>query len=257
MWRDFLEALSRWRLIHVLGMMSIRSRYARSTLGQVWMTLSVFFLVVSTGLVWSFIWHAPVKFFLPYVCAGYVFYLFVSSTVNESTTCIIADHRLYINQKMPCSISVMTHVYRSFVILLHNLPILIALLLWSSAVHIHFGLFYIPALFLILFFLFFSSYTLAVICTRFRDLIPLVASLMQVAFLVTPVMWQLKVIPQHYHFYVLLNPFASCLEVLRNPLIGIPVEKVSYFILLSWTAFAAGLAFLVHRYMEKNTVFWI
>lgn len=257
MWRDFFEALSRWRLIHVLGMMSIRSRYARSTLGQVWMTLSIFFLVLSTGLVWSLIWHLPVKFYLPYVGAGHVLYLFVSSTINDSTTCVVADHRLYINQKMPCSISVMTHVYRSFVVFLHNLPILIGLLLWSSAVHVHFSWAYIPVFLLILFFLFFSSYTLAIICTRFRDFIPLIASLMQVAFLVTPVMWQLKVVPEQYHFYVLLNPFASCLEVLRNPLLGIPVEKVAYFILMCWTSLAACLAFLVHRFMERNTIFWI
>ena len=254
---DLKFILIRWRLIHLLGALNIKGRYARSILGQLWLTLSVLLLILSTGLVWSLIWKQPIQFFLPYVGIGQVIYLFVAATINESAGVIVADQRLYVSEHMPCTVSIATHIYKNLLMLAHNVPIIIGLIIWSHAIKLTVNIYYVPSFIATVIFLFFMSYIIATICTRFRDLIQLVASIMQASFLITPVMWNLTVIPQKYHFYVLLNPFASCLEILRNPLIGLPIEPVAYKILLAWTVISGLTALIVHKTMEKNTIFWI
>lgn len=257
MLNDLKFVLKRWRLIHLLGILSIKGRYARSMIGQFWLTLSVLLLVLSTGLVWSLIWKQPIQFFLPYVGIGQVIYIFVAATINESSSIIVADQRLYVSEHMPCSVSIATHLYKNLLIFAHNLPIIIGLILWSHAVKLSINIFYAPAFILTIIFLYFMSYIIAIICTRFRDLIQLVASIMQAIFLVTPVMWKIDVLPQKYHFYALINPFASCLEILRNPLIGLPVEPIAYDVLIVWTLSSGIIALIVHVLMERKTIFWI
>ena len=257
MLEDIVVAIKKWRFIHIMGILSIRGRYARSRLGQLWMTLSMFLLIFSTGIVWSLIWHQPIEQYLPYIAAGHVFYLFISATISDSTGILIADSRLYINESMPRAVSIFIHIYKNIIILLHNLPIVIGVVLWSSMSHFQLTMSIIPSFVLTMIFLYCSSYIVAIICTRFRDLIQLVTSLMQIAFLVTPVMWNINMLPKQVHFYVLLNPFASCLELLRNPFIGLPVDSLAYPILLGWTIFTAIFAFILHSWMEKEIIFWI
>jgi lipopolysaccharide transport system permease protein len=117
---------------------------------------------------------------------------------------------------------------------------------------------YIASIFLVLSFLLFASYALSLICARFRDLIQLVSATMQVMFLVTPVMWQLQFLPEQYRAYLLLlNPFASMLELLRNPILGLAVDNIAYLSISIWLIVALSAAALFHRQWGRSIIFWL
>jgi ABC-type polysaccharide/polyol phosphate export permease len=60
------------------------------------------------------------------------------------------------------------------------------------------------------------------ISARFRDMQPIVASVMTIAFYVTPVMWFPKLIENNplAHLLLGLNPLYHWLQIVRLPIIG-------------------------------------
>ena len=66
------------------------------------------------------------------------------------------------------------------------------------------------------------SLLLGIFGARFRDIPPIIGSVMQIAFYLTPIMWS-PVMLEHRGLAVVLvklNPFYSLLEIMRGPLLG-------------------------------------
>jgi len=252
-----IETARKWRLIHLLGLSTLRSRYARSKIGQAWLSISMFVFILAIGLIWSLIWGLPIDDYLPYIGVGHIVYSFVSQTINESSGVIVADSRLYVNDEMPFQLSIAAHVYRSILVFLHNLPTIILLVFWSDSAAVAIDHHFLFSFALVLVFTYFSCYLVAMICTRYRDITQIVSLVMQVSFLISPVMWKLEFIPSEYHVYLALNPFAAVLETIRNPIIG--YDSLSYFhhSLQVWTAVVVLLSYVVYKKLNRHLIFWI
>ncbi|MBN4666578.1 ABC transporter permease [Pandoraea nosoerga] len=257
MLNDFLYTLRNWRLVHLMGITTLRTRYARSKFGQTWLSITTLVQILCTGLVWSLIWRMQISEYLPYVGVGHIVYLFISQTINDSSGAFIADARLYLNDKQPFMLSIGAHIYRNVLTLLHNAPTIIVLLLWSSDVHPNLNWEFLAGLLLAFVFIFFATYFVAAMCTRFRDLIQLVGLLFQLIFLVTPIMWKVTFLPEQYRKYVYINPFASLLELIRNPLIGIAVNEWALLSLCAWTALTILLSLIVYSRMNREIIYWV
>ena len=256
MLHDISTSLKNWRLIHLLGISNLRTRYARSKLGQYWLTISLFIQIMMTGIVWSVLWKMSLSEFLPYVAIGQTIYQFFFSTIQDSTGLFVADSRLYINQRLPFLTSTFSNIYKNMIIFAHNLPIIIIMLLWSTAEH-HLNYAMLLILPMILIFLICSSYVIASICTRYRDCQQIIASLLTISFLVTPIMWKLSYIPEHLQQYFFLNPFTGFLEALRNPLLNLPVAPVAYNAIIAWTTTSMITMFYMYHRFEKRIILWI
>lgn len=254
---DFLYTIQHWRLVHLLGVATLRSRYARSRFGQAWLSLTTLIQILCTGMVWSLIWRMEIDEYLPYVGVGHIVYLFLAQTLNESTGIFVADSRVYLNDKLPFMLSVGAHLYRSVLSLLHNIPTIVLLLLWSSHAQLKLSFTFVCAGLVSSLFLIFAAYFFAAICARFRDLVQLVGLLFQLIFLVTPIMWKISFLPSKYQNYVFLNPFASMLELLRNPLIGMPVNEVALLSLCAWTVIVMGLSLFAYIKLNRNIIYWV
>jgi len=253
--QDLLYCLKRWRLIHLIGITGLRSRYARSAIGQLWLTLFTMIQIGVTGVVWSLIWGMEIKDYLPYVGLGHVIYLYASQSINESTGCIAAEARLFYNDPMPLLMAVLAHLYKHFIVFVHNIPIIILLLIYgniSSEWHIS-ALFLAP----VLIFIFMSSIFLSIVANRYRDVTQVIALIFQLTFLVTPIMWKLDFVPEEYRIFFLLNPMASMLELLRNPLLNMPYSELALSILVGWTAiFTLGATWAYKKY-RRHFIFWL
>jgi lipopolysaccharide transport system permease protein len=84
-------------------------------------------------------------------------------------------------------------------------------------------------------------------CARFRDVMPIVNSVMQIAFFITPVIWKPQQLGARGMEHLPLNPFFDMLEIVRAPLLGAMPDPMVwigagvYSVLLcalSWTFFS-------------------
>jgi ABC-type polysaccharide/polyol phosphate export permease len=101
------------------------------------------------------------------------------------------------------------------------------------------------------------TYALSILCVRFRDIGQIVGIIMQASFLVTPVMWNIDMLPPQYKSFIYINPFASIIEIARAPFMGYMTDPLAYLSLLCWSVFAFLCAFIMYRIFHKNLVFWM
>ena len=204
---NLANGLDRWRLSYLIGLGEIRRRYARSRLGQFWLTLSTAIMVGMLGLVWSVLWKMPLEHLLPYIALSLILWTSISGVLGEAPTAFVTTGSMFINQGMSFSVAIYGLVFKHALILLHNLPI-IALIWIGFSVPIGVtALLALPGLLLLLVALTWVAYLIAIVCLRFRDLAQVVQSALTIAFYVTPVLWKPEQIPSDKHYLLALNPF--------------------------------------------------
>lgn len=102
----------------------VRLRYRRTYLGPLWMTLSMAFLVLSLGLLYSEFFGIATGQYLPYVGVSLICWLLISNIVNESAVTLVQNGDVIQNTPLPIAIFALRVVARNLVIHAHNIAIL-------------------------------------------------------------------------------------------------------------------------------------
>ncbi len=254
---DFIAPLVNWRMIYLRAIQSIRNRFARSKLGQIWTTLSLSVLLTVIGAMWSLIFGFTLDEFLPTLVTGYVIYLLLATTITESCKAIIDDEKFYQDRPYSFFLSIYVLVARNIVFFLYNVLIILLAVAWSDSAAVSLPLLYPVYILLSMALLFFGSFTISMLCVYFRDIIPLVGTIMSVAFLMTPVLWKPTMIPEIYRDYIYFNPFACMLELLRNPLVGQPISDMAVLATLGWGGLALITSWVVWKRYSRHAIYWI
>jgi lipopolysaccharide transport system permease protein len=100
------------------------------------------------------------------------------------------------------------------------------------------------------------SVLLGALCARFRDIPPIIGSVMQMAFFVSAVIWKPAQLAEHEHILI-YNPFFTLLEIVRGPLLGeIPSMSV-YLSAFASAAFVCGAAWVLFARARGRIAFWV
>jgi ABC-type polysaccharide/polyol phosphate export permease len=254
---DLLSGVDNWRLSHLMGLGEIRRRYARSRIGQFWLTISTGIMVAILGLVWSTLWHLPVADLVPFVAISLIVWTMITGTLGEAATVFPSNGAIFLNQGMSFSTAIYALVYRHLLIFLHNIPIIVITLLLFSVPAGRLAPVALLGFASLVLTLVWSSYLVAIACVRFRDLTQVVQNGLLVVFFITPVLWKPDQIPPGNYYLLSLNPFAALLAVVREPLLGqLPT-------LYDWTAaaiFSIGgfvIALPIIGYCQRRIIYWI
>ncbi|MNT32695.1 hypothetical protein D3C72_1685910 [compost metagenome] len=79
---------------------------------------------------------------------------------------------------------------------------------------------------------------------------------MQMLMFLTPVFWIPENLPGRAK-YILWNPFAQMLDLLRTPLMGGVAHAHSWWGILGWTAVTVVAATLVFAKYRRRVVYWL
>ena len=256
-WEELVEGGRSWRVWHLIGIGELRRRYARSRLGQFWLTLSMGITIAIIGMTWALLWKIPVTEMLPFLAISMVSWQFISGIIGDATTAFSANANYLLSQRLPCATIVFALIYRHLVTLLHN-AVIVAIVFLVFARPVSLGaLLALPALVIASVAAIWWSYLVAALCTRFRDLVHAVLSVMQLAFYVTPIIWKPEFLPENARWLNLVNPFAVYVGIIRNPVMGEPPTLLPWLIAagIAFGGFALALPF-VGRY-RRRIVYWL
>ena len=117
---DLQEGVRDWRLSRLLAWQDIKQRYRRSTLGPLWLTLSSGIQMLTMSILSSFLFASPVQRTLPFVCAGMLFWQFITGMINEGAALFVSSSSYITQIKCPFTIFVMQVVWRNLFIAAHN-----------------------------------------------------------------------------------------------------------------------------------------
>jgi ABC-type polysaccharide/polyol phosphate export permease len=157
---------------------------------------------------------------------------------------------------IPFSVHVYRNVCRNFIVFAHNLAIVpFGYLIFSLPIDWQI-LAIIPGLLLIAINGVWISLLLGMISTRFRDVPPIVASFLQVLFFMTPIIWPPELLG-HWHPVATFNPLFAAVDVVRAPLLGVPIAPSSWLMLVGVTVVGCGIAFAVFARFRSRIAYWI
>jgi lipopolysaccharide transport system permease protein len=217
---DITNAMLVWRVWVMLGTTDILKRYRRSRIGPFWITASMATLVFGLGIVYSGLFGISIGEYLPYVAINFVIWGLISALVNEGCNAFLESESYMKHLGLPKSIYVLRVIFRNILITSHNsLIIPVVLLVFAIPVR-PVILFVIPALILIVLNGLWIGLLLGALSARFRDIPQTVQSIMQVVFFITPVMFHSKQLGSGVRSVLDFNPFAACLAIARDPLLG-------------------------------------
>jgi ABC-type polysaccharide/polyol phosphate export permease len=255
---DLLRGFSRRELWGRLGWLDVKRRYRRTTIGPFWSSITLAIYVISVGTVGAAIWHQDIYEYVPFLVSGMIAWTFVSSIIIESCSMLIAGQALFRTIRFDYSILAFALVWRNFIVLLHNFVVyfLVVLVLKPSLLSLT-TLLVLPGLALVVVNGVWVSLLFGIICLRFRDVPPLVASAIQISMLVTPLFWPADTLTGIRRFmFVELNPLYHVLDVVRGPLVGSVPEATSYGVMIGMTIGGWWLTYAMFKRFRKRIAYW-
>ena len=253
---DIGAAIGLWRLCVSLAVLDIKLRYRGSVLGPFWLTLSTGVMIGAMGILYATLFHMQMRVYFPFLALSIVLWNFLALLINDACQVFIAQEALIRTVRMPFMLYAARVVLRNLLVMAHNLIVVlvvdVALGNWPSPV----WLLALPASVIWALVAVASVILIGALCARFRDIPPIVASVMQMAFFVSGVIW----LPSQLGasgVYLALNPFFSFLEILRAPLLGhIPTLSVCVAAVI-YAALITAAAFWLFARARGRLAFWV
>lgn len=255
-WDDWWEGTRRTDIWLTLSWFDIVLRYRRSMLGPWWLTLSMGAMVAAMGPLYAGLFGADLTKFFPHLTLGIIFWTFVSSSVTDACN-NFTNVANYLRQgNFPISLFVWRAQMRNLIQFAHQIVIYVPVALFTGVVLSWNALLVLPALLLAVINAHVIGLTLGLVCARYRDIAQIVISLMQMLMFLTPVFWMPDNLPERAQ-YILWNPFAQMLDLLRTPLLGGMASTGSWLGVLGWTAVNIALAAALFRKYRRRVVYWL
>ncbi|MFC5062674.1 ABC transporter permease [Actinomycetospora atypica] len=284
---DINAAIAQRELWGHLGWQDIKQRYRRSTIGPLWITISMAVTAAALGGLYSQLFGQPIGTFMPYVTVGFMIWYFISACVLEGTETFIANEGLIRFLPAPLMIYVFRTVWRQILFFAHNVVVyVIVLAIFFGQLDepyrminrlsdgtmgvLHPGLSWtallaIPAFVVIVANGLWVTLLFGIIATRFRDIPPVVSSFMQLFFTMTPIIWtpdllrggepgSAKAIVEQL---AKLNPFYHFIEIFRAPLVGQVQSWTHWAVVGVITVVGWTLALIALRNYRSRVAYWV
>ena len=259
-WGDLLDGFHKRELWLHLGWQDIKQKYRRSVLGPFWITIATGVTAIAMGGLYSKLFHLELSEHLPYVTLGLIIWNMINAAILEGSDVFIANEGLIKQLPTPLSVHVYRLVWRQMILFGHNIVIYVVIAMifpkpWSWA-----DLTVFPALLLIVLNCVWVSICFGILATRYRDIGPLLFSLVQLLFFMTPIIWNDNTLRSQgagqWSKIIELNPLLHYLDILRAPLLGAEQEMRHWIVVLALTVLGWLFAALAMRQYRARVPYW-
>ncbi|MGV9803250.1 galactan export ABC transporter permease subunit Wzm/RfbD [Mycobacterium sp. NPDC003449] len=260
-WRDLVAGFARRELWLHLGWQDIKQGYRRSLLGPFWITIATGTTAVAMGLLYSNLFKLPLAEYLPYITLGLIIWNMLNASVLEGAQVFIANEGLIKQLPTPLSVHVYRLVWRQLILFGHNIIIFVVIAIIYPKHWTWPDLAVIPALGLIVLNCVWVSICFGILATRYRDIGPLLGSVMQLLFFMTPIIWTEATLQERgggsWGQIVQINPLLHYLDIVRAPLLGADQEVKHWVIVLIFTVIGWTLAAVAMRQYRARVPYWV
>jgi ABC-type polysaccharide/polyol phosphate export permease len=254
---DIKQGIQAFDLWGMLAWQDIKQRYRRSLLGPFWLTLSTAAMVVALGVLYGALFRMPLDQYLPFLAIGLVLWTLISAVITEGCQAFISAETMIKQMRLPYTAYACRALWRNVLIMVHNLVIVVLVLAVYRVTPSIAGLLLtgVGLAFVIINALW-AALSLGLICARYRDVPPIVATLLQVLFFLTPILWHPSLLPGRQGF-IAWNPLHHFFEVARAPLLGEVPSLSNWVIVLFCTLLGWSMTFLLFKRYRRRIAYWV
>lgn len=240
-----------------MGWVEIRQRYARSKLGPFWLTISMGVMATTLGLLYGVLFGQKLSTYLPMISIGIVMWGLFSGIVNDGCMAFMAGAG-YIKQiRSPKYLFILQVTWRNAVIWAHNFIIVVLVLAifgvksWESI------WLFLPGVALFLLNAMWIASFVGIVAARFRDFPQIVASMLQVAFYVSPILFHGEMLSKDHKWVIEYNPIAYLIDIVRQPLLGQFPTLLTWVIAIAMALVGWSLALIFTGKYAKRVPYWV
>ncbi len=254
---DIRDGFDLGRLGMTLGWFDIRLRYRGSMLGPFWLTLSTGVMVGALGVLYSQLFKMQLHDYLPFLALSLVLWGFVSSLVTDACGCFQSAEGMIRSQRMPFTLYAIRVVVRNLLVLAHNVLVIVVVYAVFDAWPGTTALAALPGLLLWLVDGLAICFLLGAVCARFRDIPPIVGSVMQIAFFISPIIWKPELLHGQQATWLPFNPFFTLIEIVRAPLLGTLPGWQVWGSALVYSALMCAASWMLFARVRSRLAFWV
>ena len=255
-WGDWWAGTRNTELWWTLAWYDVVLRYRRSMLGPLWLTLSTGALLAGMGPLYAALFKIPLGTFFPHLTLGIIVWTFFTATINDGCTVFINNAQYLKQPGFSPSVLVWRSLARNCLQLAHTIVLYIPVAIWVGIPPSPRMLLFLPGFVVVLVNLHAFSITLGILCARFRDIVQIVSSMLQLLMFLTPVFWFPSSLPGRSHA-ILYNPLAQLLDIVRLPLLGDAPAPGTIRFLMLFTVLNIAIAAAVYRVSRRHLVYWV
>jgi lipopolysaccharide transport system permease protein len=240
----------------MLGWHDIKEHYRGSILGPLWLTVTTVIFVGGLGPLYAKLFSLSIAEYLPRMAIGLTIWLFISSTINECCSAFISSAQTIKQIRLPRLALLLRVIWKNLLTQAHVMPVYIGVLFFYRVPSAGEAAIAAMGFIIVCLNLIWIGLLVAILCARFRDIAPLVSSIMQISFFVTPIIWSDSLQAMN-SMIIYLNPFAAFIEIVRAPLLGeqIPMPLLAMALSCLFGGYALTAALFIR--CRKQIVYWV
>jgi len=253
---DLLGGLRRWYIWHRMGWQDMRLRYRRSVIGPFWLSISMGVMILALGVLYSGLFKIDIRTYIPFLAAGLVIWGLISVSLIEGCSVFIDAEGLIKNVPLPLSTYIYRVIWRNMLIFFHNFVVYIFTMMWFGINPGWSVLLLIPGIILFMLNATWMILFMGTLSARFRDVPPIITSLIQVLFFFTPVIWKPELAGDRaalVHF----NPFSHLIDLMRGPMLGQAPGWESWAVCIAMAAVGWTVSLRLYARLRWRITYWM
>ncbi len=256
--KDMLFTINNFSSWSYLSYFDLRLKYRRTFLGPWWVVIGIAISASAMCILWSTIFNLYWKDYLAYLFSGFIIWMWISQITLDAPEIFTGNVSRYIKAyPNPPIFYVFRKCYLSLLLFLHHLPLILIVTFFVNGTILASNFYLLPAgLFLVFINAILFTVNIGMLSARYRDVDPLIKSLMPPMLLLTPVLWKPEMLGE-YIYYIYYNPFTYFVGVVRNELIGLEFDPNIWIGAILITIFQAFIFILLYSKKSKRIIFWI
>ena len=194
--------------------------------------------------------------YLPWLTVSLIVWNLLNQVISDATSSLTGAEGVIRQMPLPYTVHAMRAVMRNALIAIHNLPLIGVVFFIYGVPLTWYALLAIPAFALMAVGGFAAAIFLGMICARFRDIPPIIGSIMQVAFFVSAVIWKPSMVG-YWEPFLPINPVFAVMEAVRAPLMGSTGGIIVWIAAVFWTGVMVAVAWAFFVRFRGRIAFWV
>jgi ABC-type polysaccharide/polyol phosphate export permease len=258
---DFLSIvagpLRRPRVWVSLGWMEVVQNYRRTFLGPLWIILQMVIFSIAMTVVLANIFGVPSEDYAAYVTTGMMAWLWISGLLLEGGSTFTIYAQYIKSAPFDKAQFIWAAALKQAIIFTHNLVVYLGLVVLGIVdVNVH-TLMIFPSVLLVFALSLPILAIVSILFVRYRDLQRLFSSSIIILLMLTPVFWLPEFMTGWRTSIFELNPLHYLIQLIRRPLMGLPVDGFNYLLIGGITLVIWVFGAFFYRRFQRFVIFWI
>lgn len=237
-----------FEVVSVLVSRDHRARYKSTVMGMAWAVASPILFLLTFYFLFGVIMRVNIPNYASFVFTGIIAWNWLQTSMNEGVACISRNGSLVGQPGFPVGTLPMVSVVSNLINLLFSLPLLLAVV-YAENGGLSWTLVFFPLILAVqMIFQLSLVYFVSAANVTFRDVQYILPVVLQLGYFMTPIFYDISMIPERLRPVLSLNPMYQFIAADRAVLSGQVPDLLALFVVL---CISLLLLFLGHRYFRR------